>query len=87
MKISGVPKIVSLHVYRLEPNTKAEQLVDFLKSSFPEMTYNLATNLPLRPLWVIPFEAHNFANQGDTRQMLDMHWVFGVAAVEDFRNE
>ena len=37
-KLQGVPKTVSLHVYRLAPGTKAEQLTEFLKPDYPEVT-------------------------------------------------
>lgn len=36
-KLQGVPKIISLHVYRLAPDTKSESVVDFLKQYFPEI--------------------------------------------------
>lgn len=35
-KLQGVPKITSLHVYRLPPSTKAENIINLLKPSFPE---------------------------------------------------
>ena len=35
-KIEGVPKIISLHVYRLPPSTKSEDVLNFLKPKFPE---------------------------------------------------
>ena len=37
-KIKGVPKTVSLHVYRLNPPTEVEDVIDFIKSTFPEVT-------------------------------------------------
>lgn len=37
MKLQGVPKYVPLHLYRVAPDTKAENVVDFLKPSFPEV--------------------------------------------------
>ncbi|PSN51972.1 hypothetical protein C0J52_13959 [Blattella germanica] len=37
-KIEGVPKSISLHDYRLDPQTKYEDLIEFLKPRFPEVT-------------------------------------------------
>lgn len=37
-KLKGVPKITSLHVYRLDPETTTDCLVANLKSSFPEIS-------------------------------------------------
>lgn len=36
--IQGVPKFVSLHVTRLAPKTEPEELKQFLKDKFPEVT-------------------------------------------------
>lgn len=36
IKLMGVPKYVSLHVYRLGPGTKSAQVIDFIKPKFPE---------------------------------------------------
>lgn len=38
MKLKGVSKVVSLHVYRLDPETKSDDLIEFLKSDFPVMS-------------------------------------------------
>lgn len=38
LKIRGVPRIVSLHVYRLSPETELENVLDFLKPRFKEVT-------------------------------------------------
>lgn len=35
--IKTVPKFIDIHVYRLHPNTKSEDLCKYLKSSFPEV--------------------------------------------------
>lgn len=42
--IKGVPKCVELHVYRLEPHTKGEQLTEMLKPNFPEVTCEQLTS-------------------------------------------
>ena len=34
-KLEGVPKTVSLHVYRLPPSTESEDVLNFLKPKFP----------------------------------------------------
>lgn len=36
-KLKGVPKVISLHVYRLDPETTVENLIHYLKPSFPEV--------------------------------------------------
>ena len=36
--LQGVPKTVTMHVYRLSPETKVDQLLDFLKPQYPEVT-------------------------------------------------
>lgn len=36
-KLQGVPKYVPLHLYRLAPQTKCEDVIEFMKSSFPEV--------------------------------------------------
>ena len=38
MKLKGVSKVVLLHVYRLDPDTKSEEFTEFLKSDFPVMS-------------------------------------------------
>ena len=35
--LKGVPRFVSLHVYRLSPETRVEHLVNYLKPRFPEV--------------------------------------------------
>ena len=37
-KLQGVPKIVSLHVFRSAPATALNDVLEFLKPSFPEIT-------------------------------------------------
>lgn len=47
VKLQGVPKTVSLHVYRLTPNTSVDQVVQFLKPHFPEVSCEkLASKYP-----------------------------------------
>ena len=36
-KIKGVPKTVSLHVCRLSPDTKTDELISYLKPKYPEV--------------------------------------------------
>ena len=38
IKLQGVPRTVSMHVFRLTPETNEEQLLDYLKPMFPEIT-------------------------------------------------
>lgn len=37
VKLQGVPRSISLHVYRLSPDTTSEQVTSFLKDKFPEV--------------------------------------------------
>lgn len=38
VKLKGVPKTTSLHVYRLMPDTTTDHIIKFLKPNFPEVT-------------------------------------------------
>lgn len=42
--IKGVPKLASLHVYRLDKNTTTDELRDMLKVNFPEVTCQALTS-------------------------------------------
>ncbi|KAJ4433078.1 hypothetical protein ANN_15335 [Periplaneta americana] len=43
-KLHGVPKYVPLHVYRLAPETKTDEVIEFIKPSFPEVKVEKLTN-------------------------------------------
>lgn len=36
--LRGVPKMTALHVYRLDPSTSTEHLLNFLSPQYPEVT-------------------------------------------------
>lgn len=43
-QLQGVPKTISLHVYRLSPATKVEHVINFLKNKFPEVRVEQLTS-------------------------------------------
>ncbi|KAJ4440753.1 hypothetical protein ANN_08977, partial [Periplaneta americana] len=43
-KLHGVPKYVPLHVYRLAPETKTDEVIEFIKPSFPEVKVEKLTS-------------------------------------------
>lgn len=38
INLQGIPKSVSLHVFRLAPDTTVDQVIEYLKPNFPEIT-------------------------------------------------
>lgn len=77
----GVPKFVSLHVYRLEPEITVEKLAELMKPHFPEMKCEslLSRHPSIYSSFKISIFANNFAKAMDANL-----WPYGACVSRFF---